>query len=135
MGRAFPALYSPRARETDLFRTVDPYRSDFSALHEAYLEDVQRFGDGSFAPQTDIPANLLHVSSIPWVTFTSFNLNLADNDLLPILTIGKHEERDGRTFMPLAIQVHHAVCDGWHLGQFVEQVQGIADEAESWISR
>lgn len=65
--------------------------------------------------------------------FTAFNLNLADNDLLPILTIGKHAEQDGRTLMPLAIQAHHAVCDGWPLGQFVEDVQRLADEADRWM--
>ncbi|WP_354587311.1 CatA-like O-acetyltransferase [Janibacter sp. UYMM211] len=31
---------------------------------------------------------------------------------LPTFTIGWHVERDGRTYMPLAIQVHQAAADG-----------------------
>lgn len=109
------------------------YRTDFGAFYHACVQDIERFGAGSLAPQAEMPGNLLNVSSIPWVAFTSFNLNLPDDDLLPILTIGKHAERDGRIIMPLAIQVHHAVCDGWHLGQYVEQVQAITDDVGTWI--
>ena len=36
-------------------------------------------------------------------------------------------ERDGKRFLPLAIQVHHAVCDGYHVGMFVERLQGYVD--------
>jgi chloramphenicol O-acetyltransferase type A len=95
---------------------------------------MERYGDGTFEPQSEMPSNLLNVLSIPWIEFTAFNLNMPSDYLLPILTIGKHVEREGRTFMPLAIQVHHAVCDGWHLGQAVEQVQSMADNADSWLT-
>ena len=129
-------LYTVFAPAEQTFSAVwTPYRRDFRVFHERYLADTDRSGEGTLTPQPDIPANVIHVSSIPWVAFTAFNLNLADDDLRPILTIGKHVERDGRTMMPLAIQVHHAVCDGWHLGQFVTQVQEIADDAANWISR
>ena len=30
--------------------------------------------------------------------------------------------------LPLAIQVHHAVCDGYHVGMFVEKLQKYIDE-------
>ncbi|MBQ4583148.1 MAG: chloramphenicol acetyltransferase CAT, partial [Oscillospiraceae bacterium] len=32
-------------------------------------------------------------------------------------------EREGKRMLPLAIQVHHAVCDGYHVGLFVEKLQ------------
>lgn len=35
--------------------------------------------------------------------------------------------------MPLAIQVHHAVCDGFRLGSFVTSVQELADNCIDWI--
>ena len=34
---------------------------------------------------------------------------------------------DGKRFLPLAIQVHHAVCDGYHMGAFVERLQEYVD--------
>ena len=39
----------------------------------------------------------------------------------------KFFERDGKRLLPLAIQVHHAVCDGYHIGVFVEKLQGYID--------
>ena len=39
----------------------------------------------------------------------------------------KYFEREGKRMLPLAIQVHHAVCDGYHVGVFVERLQGYID--------
>ena len=42
--------------------------------------------------------------------------------------MGKFFERDGKRRLPRAIQVHHAGCDGYHLGVFVEKLQGYIDQ-------
>ena len=70
------------------------------------------------------------ISMVPWVEFTGFNINVFDEGkfLLPIFTMGKFFERDGKRLLPLAIQVHHAVCDGYHVGVFVEKLQGYIDQ-------
>ena len=36
--------------------------------------------------------------------------------------MGRYEEKNGRWYLPLAAQVHHAVCDGYHLCQFLEDL-------------
>ena len=67
---------------------------------------------------------------VPWVAFTNFNINVFDDGkfLLPVFTMGKFFERDGKRLLPLAIQVHHAVCDGYHIGVFVEKLQNYIDQ-------
>ena len=40
-----------------------------------------------------------------------------------IVEDGKTFEENGKTMLPLAIQVHHAVCDGYHVGKFIETLQ------------
>lgn len=69
--------------------------------------------------------NYFNVSCIPWTSFTGFNLNLQQgyDYLLPIFTIGKYFSDDNKIMLPLAIQVHHAVCDGFHLSRFVNELQ------------
>ena len=54
-----------------------------------------------------------------------FNLNLptVTNYLLPIFSTGKHFEQNGKVWLPMAIQVHHAVCDGFHVGRFTQELQ------------
>ena len=75
--------------------------------------------------QTGLPAQLVHGLDDPWATFEGFNLNLQDSYryLLPIFTLGKYREENGRTWLPLAMQVHHAVCDGYHACRFAEELQ------------
>ena len=65
----------------------------------------------------------------PWTRFTGFNLNLPEGGdyFLPIFTAGRYEEQNGRITLPLAVQVHHAVCDGYHAGAFLRALQETLD--------
>jgi len=45
------------------------------------------------------------------------------NLFTPIVTLGKYFERDGKVYIPVAIQLHHAVCDGFHAGRFMTELQ------------
>ena len=73
------------------------------------------------------PANTFPVSMIPWASFSGFNLNLQKgyDYLLPIFTMGKFYQENGKTLLPLAVQVHHGVCDGFHLCRFVTELQDL----------
>lgn len=66
---------------------------------------------------------------IPWTTFEGFNLNLRHgyDYLLPIFTMGRFFEQDGRVLLPLAVQVNHAVCDGFHVCRFINELQSALD--------
>ena len=80
------------------------------------------------APELSKPPagkNLFNVSCIPWSSFTGFNLNLQNgyDYFLPIFTIGKYFSDGGKMRLPLAVQVHHAVCDGYHLSRFINGLQ------------
>ena len=63
--------------------------------------------------------------SIEVFPFSSMNLNLYDGAdyLSPIFTMGQIFKENGRTRLPLAIQVHHAVCDGYYVGMFLQSLQ------------
>ena len=102
--------------------------------HSTNLEMfLQRYDDDMYKYQNDFQnskqlmgKNYFNVSCIPWTSFTGFNLNLQKgyDFLLPIFTIGKYFTQDNKIMLPLAIQVHHAVCDGFHLAQFINELQG-----------
>ena len=102
------------------------YQEDYSAFLKDYEADVAEYSTSTrYAPKADTPENAFNISMVPWLEFTSLNLNVFDDGkyLLPIFTLGKYFERDGKRFLPLAIQAHHAVCDGYHVGVFVEKLQ------------
>lgn len=95
-----------------------------------YEQDIKQFGANcGIDAKPNAPANTFPISSLPWATFTGFNLNIfADGTyLLSIFTYGKYFQQDGKYLIPLSIQVHHAVCDGFHVSRFIDEVQQICN--------
>ena len=41
--------------------------------------------------------------------------------------MGKYYEEGGGIWLPLAVQVHHAVCDGFHVCRFINDLQAKLD--------
>lgn len=105
------------------------YSPDFTEFYSRCLEAARAFKNGD-VPATPAPRNIFNVSCIPWTSFTGFNLNLRDgySYLPPIFTVGKYFEAGERTLLPFAMQLHHAVCDGWHASRFVNELQQAADK-------
>lgn len=103
------------------------FSEDYNEFLENYDADEREYSKSThYAPKEGTPPNSFNISMVPWLEFTALNINVYDEGkfLLPIFTLGKYFERDGKRFLPLAIQVHHAVCDGYHVGMFVETLQG-----------
>ena len=113
-----------------------PFCSDFSGFHSRFLADVRDYGDEKdFFPKPDMPENCFTISTLPWIDFTAFNINVFGKGdyLRPIFTLGRYTRENGRVRIPLAVQVHHAVCDGYHVGQLFEHIRTLATESASWI--
>ena len=123
--------YTVFHRENETFSLLwTAYEPDFSAFLAAYEADLARFvGQMGFQGKPNLPENTFDVSMIPWANFEGFNLNLQQcyDHLRPIFTLGRYEEREGRCTLPLAVQVHHGVCDGYHTCRLVQEVQEILD--------
>ena len=112
------------------------YEKSFSSFYVACLEDIKQYSQSTlFAPKPGIPPNIFTVSSVPWIDFTSFNLNVYGDGtyLAPIFTIGKYVKQRNKTFMPLAMQLHHSACDGYHAGKFVEALREMALDYSNWL--
>lgn len=112
------------------------YSDDFQIFYQNYLQDMDRFaGIKGLDVKENLPENTFHLSNVPWVSFTSLNLNIKHDSpyLLPILTCGKYFYENNRTLLPVSLQVHHGVCDGYHIGAFMEKVQQLADGVQNWM--
>ncbi len=113
--------------DTETFSTIwTAYQEAYAAFEEAYRRDTAAYGGcRRFEAKPDTPANAFNVSMLPWESFESFHLHLPrGNDyLLPIFTMGRFYEEKGRVLLPLAVQVHHAVCDGFHVCRFIQELR------------
>ncbi len=102
------------------------FNTDYHKFLKAYEADTAAFSSSmKFAPKSNRPPNTFDISMIPWFSFTAFDINVFGEGkyLLPIFTMGKFFDENGKRILPLAIQVHHAVCDGYHVGKFIEVLQ------------
>jgi chloramphenicol O-acetyltransferase type A len=113
-----------------------PFDAEFSTFYKGCLAQMEAFKhEKTLFPDPSEPPNTFPVSCIPWISFTAFNLNVASEGayLLPIFTIGKYAARDKRVFLPLSVQLHHAVCDGYHAGLLFQELQALADGCLNWL--
>jgi len=117
--------------ESETFSNIwTEYSNDYSTFCDNYNRDLAEYGslNKMFAKPNE-PENTFPISMIPWTSFDGFNLNLQKgyDYLLPIFTLGKFYHLDNQCFIPFAIQVHHAVCDGFHISRFINDIQYLLD--------
>ena len=64
--------------------------------------------------------DIIYYSSIPWVSFTSFQhaRKFVKNDCIPRIMFGKFFHENESIKMPVSVEVSHALMDGYHVGQF-----------------
>ena len=69
--------------------------------------------------------DLIYYSVIPWIAFTSFkHAGRADNrQTVPRIVFGGMSNDAGRRTVPLSVEVHHALVDGFHVGRFFNEFQ------------
>jgi chloramphenicol O-acetyltransferase type A len=79
--------------------------------------------------------NFFIVSCLPWFNYTSFNVNNEGSSpfLFPMVTWGKFFEEGKKIIMPLTIQVHHAVADGYHCSLFFSDVNKVLLNPEEYL--
>lgn len=102
------------------------FHSDYREFRRAYEADTAAFSSSvKYAPKPDRPPNTFDISMAPWFSFTAFDINVFGEGtyLLPIFTMGKWFDVGEKRMLPLAVQVHHAVCDGYHVGRFIALLQ------------
>lgn len=129
--------YTVFNKDNETFSSIwTGYDSSFPNFYNACMQDISTYSSSiSIMPKPNMPRNTFNISSIPWTDFTAFNLNVYNEGiyLLPIFTIGKFIHQEDKILMPLAVQVHHAVCDGFHLGRFINNLHEVADNYMDWM--
>ena len=123
--------YTVFHKDTESFSTIwTHYSTDYMKFCENYEVDIKEFSNiKKILAKPNMPTNNFSVSMIPWISFEGFNLNLQKgyDYLLPIFTLGKYYKENDKYLLPLAVQVHHAVCDGFHVSRLINELQKLLD--------
>jgi len=102
----------------------------FAERGKANLARVRRASGSLFAgddPGDVREQTLVHMTALPWFAFTAFTHARAAGDDRPKIAFGRFKTVTDRLLMPVAVDVHHALCDGVHVGRFFERLQAQLD--------
>lgn len=107
------------------------YNADEAVFYETALRETARVQQSlDLLPAIAGDENVMHFSVIPWLDFTALShaRRFAFPDSSPKISFGKITENNGTKTMPVAVHVHHALADGYHIGLFVEKFQELLHE-------
>lgn len=110
------------------------YNSSFFNFYENMVSDLNSYKENDNFT-TQFQNNFFIVSCIPWFSYSSFNVNNEGNSsfLFPMVTWGKFYKEGNKIIMPLTIQVHHAVADGYHCSLFFSDIKEICLNPEKYL--
>lgn len=111
------------------------YAADFASFAVAAGAAIRaaRRDPSDFEPRPDDVARL-HFTTLPWLHFTSFSharlwrRDGRPEDAVPKLAFGRADADGPRLWMPMSVEVHHALMDGVHVGRFVQGFEALLQE-------
>jgi chloramphenicol O-acetyltransferase type A len=118
----------------------------FTFAYFDYVEDFGKFISGAqravdrvqnedpeFRP--DASDDRIHFTVLPWVTFTSFAhaRDFARKDSIPKIAFGKFAKENDRVFLPISVEVHHALMDGLHVGRYLSRFEEMLENPEDYL--
>lgn len=110
---------------------LQPTLNEFANAAKLVSDDTKLkplFSDAFKA--TEGQADLIHVSVLPWLNFSSFShaFSQGASNGIPKFVLGQYNFETGS--MPLAVDVHHALLDGLHVAKFIQLLQQMFDNIE-----
>lgn len=104
-----------------------PSFAEFVAVAEPAMTAARRPGPLSPHAGDD---DLIHYSVLPWISFTSFaHARRSDaTDSIPKIVFGRYYRQGERWWMPVSVELHHALADGLHAGRFFETFSELLED-------
>lgn len=106
----------------------------FIDFYNNMRNDIDKYKeDNNF--KTKFQNNFFIVSCLPWFNYTAFNVNNEGSIpfLFPMVTWGKFFVENNKTIMPLTIQIHHAVADGYHCSLFFNDITKLVNNPYKYL--
>ncbi|MBS3796447.1 CatA-like O-acetyltransferase [Pseudoalteromonas sp. BDTF-M6] len=136
---ADPSISVVQLAQDDTFRfSYLPSAQGFSEYCEQHRQARTKalqqplFSEG-FA-ESEGRCDLIHVSVLPWLNFSAFSHATHEGNAsgVPKLVFGQYDKGTGS--MTLSLDVHHALMDGLHSGQFIGQLQQKFRDPQRYLS-
>jgi chloramphenicol O-acetyltransferase type A len=98
--------------------------ADFVAAANTEIAAVQQSSGLRLSDATARP-DVIHFSAVPWVRFTGLThaRSFQRPDSAPKISFGQAYADGATQRLAVAVNVHHALADGYHVGQFLAAFQ------------
>jgi chloramphenicol O-acetyltransferase type A len=118
-----------REDETFAFAFM-PWNPDHDAFFQEGAQRLQQARFSDVLEPLDERKDVVFFSVIPWVSFTSFKNPHRDpqSDDIPRVVFGKTHQIGNEIYLPVSVEVHHALADGLHAGRFFERFEQLSKE-------
>jgi len=80
--------------------------------------------------------DLIFISSLPWVSFTSVTnpMRSGYEDTTPRIIYGKQFKQNGKIMMPFSVQVNHCLMDGIHVSKYFYKLTEVLSNPEKYFN-
>jgi len=103
------------------------FTNDFDTFNAELQKEIQsvKNATGLRLNGDDRKKDLIRHSTIPWTSFTGLlhPTNFDSTESVPKITFGKFHVRDGQKYLPISIEAHHGLVDGFHLAKYLAEFQ------------
>lgn len=108
------------------------FSDDFETFNKELQNEIQTVlnSTGLRLNDDDIKKDLIRHSTIPWTSFTGLlhPTNFDRTESVPKITFGKFSIREGKKYLPVSIEAHHGLVDGFHLAKYLSEFQRQLDK-------
>ena len=108
------------------------FSDDFVIFNDELQNEIQTVlnSTGLRLNDDDIKKDLIRHSTIPWTSFTALlhPTNFDRTESVPKITFGKFSIREGKKYLPVSIEAHHGLVDGFHLAKYLSEFQRQLDK-------
>lgn len=107
--------------DKNLYFSKGVFSDNFADDYPANLDILERAAQGREPNVGSDNQGQIFITNNPWNSFTSLNFPYSSKIAsIPVFGIGKMYEDRGRTMAPIAMQTHHSLVDGYHVGLLLD---------------
>lgn len=103
------------------------FSDDREEFYDTIISDMERCKNLKGHIVTQVQPNLLAISCIPNLKFSSFEIQHFNDFFVPCVIIGKRTDNGNGQSMPVSFSIHHALADGYHVGEFFGRLQELCN--------
>jgi chloramphenicol O-acetyltransferase type A len=111
------------------------YLEDFDGFVSEAGKAIEKVRAGGALKPT-MRDDLIYFTTLPWISFTSFAhaRTPGRGESIPRIAFGKFFKENGRTLLPISVEVHHALMDGLIVGRYFNKLEEAFAHPEEFIA-